>query len=121
MLELQQENIVMEIKRGEEDMKKTETEIQDELEERIWDSIQAFLYKNPRIRNTEELEELLSGVEKEVALELMKKSEKQQVQDEILARLNDSIDEEIGAMSGHYTIAEIAQEVLKEILLHEKR
>ena len=84
----------------------------EELEERIWDSIQAFLYNNPSIRNTEELEELLSGVEKEVAIEIMKKGKKQQVQDEILARLNDVIEEEVSAMSNHYTTAEIAQEVL---------
>jgi len=37
---------------------------------------------------------------------------KQQIQIEILDVLNDRIDNEIVAMGGHYTVAEIAREVL---------
>ena len=44
-----------------------------ELEELIWDTIQVFIQNNPSIRNEDQLEDLLSGVEKQIALEILTK------------------------------------------------
>lgn len=40
---------------------------------------------------------------------------KMQVQREVLAQLNDIIDNEVSAMEDHYTVAEIAGEVLLQL------
>jgi len=45
----------------------------EELENLIWDTIQAYLQNSPSIRNEEELEDILMGVEKQIALEILTK------------------------------------------------